>query len=107
MVPAKSVTPIGLIVHELATNAMKYGAWSGGSDGKVLLHWTIEPLAEEEGIEICLEWQEQGGPALSGEAPEPMGFGSRMIRMCAMQMNGTVEKYWQNKGLSAKITIRV
>ena len=56
--------------HELATNAVKYGALSN-QDGKVRIAWSVE------GGSLVVEWQERGGPAV--EAPTRKGFGSTLI----------------------------
>ena len=66
----------GLAVHELATNAAKYGALSAPG-GKVTIRWQRgeEPSAETEWAEV--EWQETGGPPVAGERRR--GFGTELI----------------------------
>ncbi|MFC3205836.1 sensor histidine kinase [Aquamicrobium soli] len=64
---------IALALHELATNAAKYGALSGAS-GTVHIEWT---LVREEADTIRFHWQERGGPEVVG--PGRKGFGSRLI----------------------------
>ncbi len=65
---------LSLLLHELTTNAVKYGALSveGGSVG---LSWRIEDGAEKA---VVLTWQEQGGPPAT--APTRRGFGARLIQ---------------------------
>ncbi|MBW6425521.1 histidine kinase [Rhizobium sp. XQZ8] len=70
VLPADVVLPLSLVVHELATNAIKYG--SLGSDrGTVGITWTAE------GGRVDLQWVESGGPAV--KAPTRKGFGSVLI----------------------------
>lgn len=63
-----------MVVHELLTNAAKYGALSC-ADGHVDLRWllTDEPTAPR----LCLSWRERGGPPVT--APTAAGFGTRII----------------------------
>ncbi|WP_260929288.1 sensor histidine kinase [Novosphingobium sp. 9] len=63
-----------LALHELATNAIKYGALSNDA-GTVTLDWTVVGTGDER--QFSLRWKEQGGPAVS--PPTKRGFGSRLI----------------------------
>ncbi len=65
---------LSMIVHEIATNAAKYGALSNDS-GTVAVDWEI--LEESDGRKLRLTWTEAGGPPVS--APVQRGFGSRLI----------------------------
>ena len=77
----KSALALSLAVHELATNAAKYGAFSTTA-GKVEVNWVI---ASGGGIEIC--WRESGGPVVP--PPTRRGFGSTLIeRALAMETSG-------------------
>ncbi|MBS0644097.1 MAG: PAS domain-containing protein [Proteobacteria bacterium] len=73
ILPADQATPLGLVLHELATNAAKYGALSTAS-GSVRLHWTIVDGPQRQ---LRLVWQEQGGPAVT--PPTRRGFGGTLI----------------------------
>jgi PAS domain S-box-containing protein len=64
-----------LVVHELATNAAKYGALSS-TDGHLTVRWSIAPNGG--GSRLHFSWREYGGPPVS--PPETTGFGSRLIR---------------------------
>lgn len=102
--PVRMVTPIGLIVHELATNAAKYGALSA-DQGCVEVTWDV--LASTEGKkELTLSWIESGGPALSMEpnGPEAAGFGSRMTALAASQLGGRMDREWPESGAIARLT---
>ncbi|HYF23432.1 MAG TPA: PAS domain-containing protein [Caulobacteraceae bacterium] len=71
--PRTAVT-LAMALHELGTNAAKYGAWSSGS-GDVRLVWTLVPEGETARLELV--WRERGGPPVT--APERRGFGTRMV----------------------------
>lgn len=71
---ASAALSLSLILHELATNAMKHGALSGDK-GQVDLNWRVEAGEPEK---LVLRWEEKGGPPVS--EPERRGFGSRLIR---------------------------
>jgi two-component system CheB/CheR fusion protein len=72
--PPEVATPFGLVLHELATNAAKYGALSVDR-GKISLRWALASRNDTRTLTVV--WQEQDGPA-PHQAPEP-GFGSRLI----------------------------
>ncbi|MBL0923665.1 MAG: CHASE3 domain-containing protein [Sphingomonadaceae bacterium] len=93
-----TITPLGLIVHELATNALKYGALSQG-EGSVAVTWDC--VEQSEGKWVSIDWREAGGPASSGQAAQ--GFGSSMITASAQQLNGTLEQHWHSDGLEVKL----
>ena len=94
----RAATPIGLVFHELATNAAKYGALSM-PDGRVRLASTVH------GDKVRLTWEEQGGPPVAGP-PESLGFGSRLTEMSIVrQLGGTIEREWSRDGLRVVIEI--
>jgi len=71
ILPAETATQLGLVLHELGTNAAKYGALSI-STGKVHISWTTLPE------KLILDWHEQGGPPIDNP-PERNGFGTSLI----------------------------
>jgi two-component system CheB/CheR fusion protein len=73
--PADLATPFGLVLHELATNAAKYGSLSG-SNGTVELSWRLTTSSEERLLTV--RWQERNGPPVV--EPEATGFGSALIK---------------------------
>ena len=91
-----AVQPLAMALHELATNAAKYGALSA-EGGQVSVTWRIEPP------ELVILWCERGGPMV--EEPTTKGFGSRMIARVLAQLGGTVEFFWDPAGLSAEIRL--
>ena len=94
----RGATPIALVIHELATNAAKYGALSE-SDGEV----AIQTMAEGDAVTIA--WSESGGPTLGGD-PIRSGFGTKLMELSVInQLGGTFDREWRPEGLAA--TIRV
>jgi PAS domain S-box-containing protein len=90
---------IAMTLHELATNAAKYGALSVPS-GQVDLQW----LHAADG-QLTLRWTETGGPAV--EPPTRKGFGSRIIEQMMRQLGGKVRFEWDAAGLACEITLKV
>lgn len=84
---AEAATTIGMVIHELTTNAAKYGALSS-PDGKIAIHWRPARQADQPGQTIDLTWAETGGPGLSHGGNR--GFGSTLIeRLIGKQFGGT------------------
>jgi PAS domain S-box-containing protein len=77
---ADAVQAIGLALHELTTNAVKYGALSG-QEGEVRVSWRIE--SDPAGPILRLDWTEQGGPRVA--EPERKGFGQTVITQMVEQ----------------------
>ena len=91
---------MGMIFHELATNAAKYGALST-PDGRVLIDWG---LADQRDRKLRLIWREMDGPKVA--APDRRGFGSRLIeRNIRHDLAGEVELVYAADGLIAELTI--
>lgn len=95
MLPSKRVTPLGLVLHELTTNAVKYGAWAHG--GEVSVHW------EKRDGRILLCWQETGVPLAEGE--QRKGFGTMLMTSAARQFGGSVERTFGPDGLTVSIEL--
>ena len=76
-------TTLALCLHELTTNAIKYGALSS-EDGRVSFRWEIAPQKEPD---LRLVWQESDGPAVA--APSHTGYGTRYIRAALTSLFGT------------------
>jgi PAS domain S-box-containing protein len=97
LLPPATAQTIALALHELATNAAKYGALSTGS-GRVELTWRNEPGK----IEVV--WAESGGPEIS--APTRQGYGSRaIIAGIERQLGGVVNFDWQPGGLRCTLSV--
>ncbi|MEO8319215.1 MAG: HWE histidine kinase domain-containing protein [Bradyrhizobium sp.] len=94
---------LSLAIHELATNAMKYGALSAPA-GRISITWGDTDVDGEP--HFVFTWQETGGPAVS--APSSTGFGSRLItRVLKDDFNGTVELAYPPSGLLCRLTTPV
>lgn len=92
---ARSITPLGLLLHELTTNAVKYGAWSQPG-GAIAIDW------KREGGDIVLNWRESGVPI--AEQPTRRGFGSMLMTSSARQLGGSIDREFTVQG--AVIAIR-
>ncbi len=92
--PPGTVVPISMILHELCTNSLKYGALSN-DNGRITLHWTAKPA--ENGTRLDIVWSEEGGPPV--KPPDHEGFGSRLIASLTQQMNGDAETSYRPEGI--------
>jgi PAS domain S-box-containing protein len=92
---------IAVILHELATNAAKYGALSV-PDGHVQVEWSHEPNGQ-----FVLRWTETGGPPV--KSPKRKGFGTRVIQKVIQNMikgqNGETCFDWRPEGLACELVI--
>jgi two-component sensor histidine kinase len=85
---AKQALSIALSIHELATNATKYGALSGNA-GTIDIHWSLDGGCENDNKAFKLVWRETGGPEVA--QPLSQGFGSKLVsRVLSADFNGTV-----------------
>ena len=82
-IPTVLGIPLGLAVHELATNAAKYGALSVPS-GKLEVSWAVS--AQENGQKLSLRWREHGGPPV--QPPRRRGFGTTLLQRSLGRMEG-------------------
>lgn len=101
--PAMRVTPLGLIMHELATNAMKYGAWSTHG-GKVAINWKAMNGAASNGAaatNLQLHWVESGTRELAPDGAA--GFGSQLIKAAIGQLNGSLVRERRSHGVEIRI----
>lgn len=99
----KMTLALGIAFHELATNAMKYGALSNDR-GSILITWTVETAPT--GDRLILHWQEKGGPPVT--SPSRKGFGSRVIeRGLPHELSGKVYLNYLPEGVSCTINIPV
>ena len=92
-----SAQTVALALHELATNAAKYGALSSPA-GRVVLTARVE--AGEGGEELAIVWQEDGGPPV--QEPETTGFGTSMLSTAAV---GRSELIWRPSGLVCRLRL--
>ena len=87
-----------MTLHELSTNAAKYGALSA-PNGHVDLKWTHEADGR-----LILRWRETGGPAVV--PPTHQGFGTRIIERIIDQLKGQARFDWRAEGLVCEITLQ-
>jgi PAS domain S-box-containing protein len=91
-----AITPIALAIHELATNAAKYGAFSV-PDGQVRIR------TEHNGPHFTLHWTERGGPPPT--KPNRTGFGSQLIEASRQQLGGEIRHEWAPEGLEVSLSM--
>lgn len=99
--PAGAAQPLAMAVHELATNAVKYGGLSAPA-GHVTIDWAKQGWPSET---LRLRWAESGGPPVEQE-PQRRGFGTRVLDGTVRgQLGGTVTLAWHPSGLVCEIEI--
>lgn len=96
--PPKHALAMSLMLHELATNAAKYGALSD-SQGKVHVQWSVREAM------LRLDWLESGGPAVA--APTQKGFGSRLLDILIRDLDGKANIDFAVSGFRCAITAPV
>ena len=96
----EQVLPLGMILHELGTNAVKHGALSV-PDGRVRIGWTLSGAIGDQ--HLSLHWREEGGPAV--RQPAARSFGTRLIDAAARDLHGRAELTFATNGLQAEITL--
>ncbi len=99
--PSKALL-LSMAIHELGTNAAKYGALSNDS-GTVDLAWTMSALAE--GRHLTFVWREEGGPLVA--PPTRKGFGSRMIEGSLKGKQGSVKFDFAPVGLAVTLDMAI
>ncbi len=96
----RAATPLALVLHEMATNSVKYGALSadGGHIGIAL---------RTEGEDVLVDWVESGGPAPTAPpANARAGFGTRLIDMSVTsQLDGEIARDWRDTGLAVALRL--
>jgi two-component sensor histidine kinase len=93
----KAAVALGMAIHELATNAAKYGALSTAR-GQVEVKWTVK------GQDLRLDWRERGGPAVT--PPERRGFGSRLLEQGLVgELSGEVSMRYEPEGLRCTMVL--
>jgi PAS domain S-box-containing protein len=101
--PERTAGSVALAFHELATNAMKYGALSVPS-GSVSIRWSL--TGGETAEHFAMEWKESGGPPVS--PPNTEGFGGRVIRhSIAHEANGKIALDYMLDGLRCGFTFDI
>ena len=101
--PPKAALALAMVLHELATNAAKYGSLSNG--GQIDITCQEEPTPQGAHI-VRLRWQERGGPPVM--PPVRKGFGSRLIECgLAQELDGEVHLNYEPEGVVCQIVMPV
>jgi PAS domain S-box-containing protein len=96
VLPADAVVPLAMALHELTTNAVKYGALSNAS-GHIDIAWR---LVEQNGSQVELTWQESGGPAVKRRAA---GFGTKLINRVLHDLGAETEMKFDPQGVRCRV----
>jgi two-component sensor histidine kinase len=98
-VSERGATSLALVLHELATNSVKYGALSVAAG-------TLDVTATADDSHVVIVWTERGGPSVAAPTTKLGGFGSRLLtHSMTSQLNGSVEHDWRPDGLI--VTLRI
>jgi PAS domain S-box-containing protein len=101
MLTAEATQPIAIVLHELVTNASKYGALTSAR-GRITVRWDLPHELTQAGLE--LEWIETGGPPC--RIPSQPGYGTRAIRsLIPYELEGTVDLAFAADGVRCKIEL--
>ena len=94
---------IGLIMHELATNAIKYGALSA-TEGTIEIAWAINYAPEEGADALEVTWQENGGPQLI-QSSHDTGTSAGIIETLLRMVDGQIDYTWDPQGLQVCLSM--
>lgn len=98
LAPAAALA-LGMIFHELATNAAKHGALSTAA-GCVTIRWSVAPQSQPE---LALEWSESRGPNVT--EPKRQGFGFQLIKRSLQPLNGSADLEFSASGLICRLQL--
>jgi PAS domain S-box-containing protein len=99
---AEAVQPVAMVLHELVTNAAKYGALSDGR-GQIAIRWRRQSNGGTGG-KLVLEWRETGGPPVA--APNATGYGTTVIRdLIPFELGGAVDYELAREGARCRLVI--
>ena len=87
----RAATTLALVIHELATNSLKYGSLSVDAG-------TLDVSGTTSDSEVCIVWTERGGPEVKSAGGE--GYGSKLLnRSVTRQLGGTLKTDWSTDGV--------
>ncbi|WP_345799293.1 histidine kinase [Mycoplana sp. MJR14] len=95
------ILPVSMILHELGTNAMKYGAASVPG-GRVVVTWELEAGSRGRTL-LVWQWREEDGPKIS--PPEQKGYGTELIEGLVSHLGGSLQLAYPPSGFTATIKI--
>ena len=93
-----AATTLALVVHELATNSVKYGALSSDEG-------TLDVSGALDDDDIKIVWMERGGPAVERHFSAD-GYGSRLVKRSIAQLNGAIDYVWENEGIIVTLLLK-
>jgi PAS domain S-box-containing protein len=100
---AEAAQALATVLHELATNAAKYGAFSKPS-GQLFVRWCWLRNGNGSHGWVAIQWQESGGPAVS--TPSQFGYGTSIVReLIPFELGGTVDLAFASDGLQCRLEI--
>ena len=100
--PPRAVVSLSLALHELATNAAKYGALSV-PEGQVSISWQRQ---RTDGERLRVVWEERGGPEVM--SPQRKGFGSTLVeRLLSAELNGETKLFYEKNGVICVIEAEI
>lgn len=102
LLPGELAHALSLVLHELATNASKYGAFSAPS-GVVSVDWEV--VDNNDTRWLTLNWVERGGPPVT--PPQRRGFGTRLIERSLAAFEDAAEINYEPEGLSCKLALEL
>ncbi|TRD12792.1 PAS domain-containing protein [Erythrobacter insulae] len=97
--PFTTISIVGLILHELAANATKHGAWAS-EGGRVLVNWSLV----DDDSALAITWEEHGGPKVDSAAIEK-GTGTTIVDRLLSGGRGSITREWRDTGLF--VTVKV
>jgi PAS domain S-box-containing protein len=97
-----AISAIGLTLHELATNATKYGALSNDR-GAIDVSWRHATNEHDKDV-LVVVWKERGGPAIDGQ-PRSAGTGFNIARTLLTHSHGVIDTDWEPDGLRVEISL--
>ncbi|MBO3758752.1 HWE histidine kinase domain-containing protein [Ciceribacter sp. L1K22] len=103
-VGGQTVVILSLILHELGTNAAKYGALSV-NDGHLALKWHVLDASDDQTGQLVIEWLETGGPVPIAPQSGTGGFGSTLIQRVVAGVRGRTEIAFPPSGVTVRLTL--
>jgi two-component sensor histidine kinase len=98
LLTSAQVLPLAMVLNELVTNAVKYGALSTAK-GIVHVAWNVEATPEDR--VLAIDWREEGGPEVT--LPSRQGFGGQLINHSLKELRGTAALRFEHNGLQAAL----
>jgi PAS domain S-box-containing protein len=103
ILPPRVSLSLSMALHELCTNALKYGALSSPG-GTVSMHWSVERVSGAlHPTGLRLGWEERNGPPV--HEPRDAGFGSRLLKVTAAELRGDMDIDWKKEGLTWSLSL--